>query len=250
MKKLKFYLVVALTTLLFSSCQQDNSLVVTQTFDLDEFKSVDLSIAANVIIEKGETQKVEITGPELTVNEIEKIVNSGIWDINLPENYNKRYLDLEIVITSNGIEEIAISGSGDIIVKDSMPLSSVIITGSGNIIAEDTMPLSSIIITGSGDVDTKIETPTLNSEISGSGNIMISGQTDILKHVLSGSGNFKGFDLQTNDAEITITGSGNIEVFATKNLIVNISGSGNVLYKGNPAITSNISGSGNIINSN
>lgn len=232
MRMIKYYSAfVIMTGLLISSCEKDKSPVITQTFELEAFKGIELSIAGNVRVIEGTNQKVEITGREETVHEIIKTVNSGVWDINLPDNYHKSYDELDIVITSNEIEKLIISGSGDII-------------------GEHTLPLSSVIISGSGNIAVKTETSILNCKISGSGNITISGKTDSLKHLVSGSGNLKGFALETTDTEINITGSGNSEVFVTTNLEVKISGSGNVYFKGNPSITINITGSGKIINAN
>ena len=190
-----------------------------------------LSISGNVRIIKGQTQKVEITGREETVYEIEKAVDDGVWDIDLPNNYNKSYDKLNIVITSNNIEQLDLSGSGKI-------------TG------EHTLPLSKVIISGSGNIDVITETAILTSTISGSGSLEISGKADELKHIISGSGSLNGFGLETTETEIKISGSGNTKIYVESNLDVAISGSGSVYYKGNPNFTTNITGSGQIINSN
>ncbi|MEA2041647.1 MAG: head GIN domain-containing protein [Bacteroidota bacterium] len=230
-RKISILISVIITGLLISSCQKDTSPVITQTFELEIFNGLELSMAGNVRIIEGVNQKVEITGPEETVLEIIKTVESGIWNISLPNYYNKSYDELNIVITSNEIEHLVISGSG-------------------NISGDYTLPLSSVAISGSGNINVKTETTRLNSEISGSGNITISGNADTLEHFVSGSGNFNGFTLETTDTKITITGSGNSEVFVTNSLDVEISGSGNVYYKGRPSITTDISGSGQLIDAN
>jgi hypothetical protein len=65
---------------------------------------------------------------------------------------------------------------------------------------------------------------------------------------ISGSGDVKAFGFDAKKADITISGSGNVEVNVAESLEVVISGSGNILYKGSPAvINSQISGSGKLI---
>ena len=228
---LYYFVLIATMVLVISSCSEDKSPVITQSFELETFNGVELSISGNVRIIEGQNQKVEITGRKETVNAIEKSVNDGVWDIDLPNAFHKSYDKLDIVITSNNIKKIMLSGSG-------------------NITGEHILPLSTVIISGSGNIDAKTETSMLTSTISGSGDIGISGKVDKFICHISGSGNISGFDLETTDAEISILGSGNAKIRATSNLDVTISGSGDVYYKGNPTIKTNITGSGKIINSN
>ncbi|MGB3778147.1 MAG: head GIN domain-containing protein [Tunicatimonas sp.] len=237
-KKASYYLVFIITmVLVISSCIddikdiKDNSPIVTQSFQLEAFNGIALSIPGNIRIIKGQNQEVEITGREETINEIKKTVNDGVWDIVLPNNYHKSYDELDIVITSNNIEKLILSGSGKI-------------TG------EHILPLSNVIISGSGKIEAETESSILTSTISGSGRIDISGKADELKHNILGSGNLNGFGLEITDAEVSTSGSGKSKILVTSNLNVTIIGSGSVYYKGTPTITTNISGVGQIIDSN
>ncbi len=232
MKKSRIYLVFTILVLfLMSSCVKDDSPVITQGFEMDTFTGIKLSIAGNIKIIEGDEQSVQITGPEVTVGKIVKSVSSGTWDIHLPSSYHKSYDDLEIVITSNDIAKLIISGAGDIS-------------------AEHTLPISEIAISGAGNINVVTEVTALNSRVSGSGNISISGKVTSLIHKVSGYGKFDGFDLETTDAEISISGSGDTEVSVTNSLKVKISGAGDVYYKGTPSITQSVSGWGSITNAN
>ena len=237
-RKASYYLVFIITMgLVISSCIKDiddikdTSPIITQSFELEDFNGIALSIPGNVRIIEGQNQEVEITGRAETVNEIKKRVNDGVWDIVLPNNYRKSYDNIDIVITSNNIEKLILSGSGKI-------------TG------EHILPLSNVIISGSGKIESETQSAILTSTISGSGRIDISGKADELKLKILGSGNLNGFGLEATDTEISILGSGNSKILVTSNLDVTISGSGSVYYKGTPTIATSISGSGQIINSN
>ena len=82
--------------------------------------------------------------------------------------------------------------------------------------------------------------------ISGSGSGNFHGNVDSFNATISGSGRVLAEELQTKDASIRVSGSGNVAIAVSDNLDVNISGSGRVNYIGNPAVTSSISGSGRI----
>jgi hypothetical protein len=226
-----YFVAVVFLSLFLSSCQKDDSPIITQTFELDTFTGIDLSLAGDVTIVEGLVQMVEVTGPEETVNKINKVASSGLWDIKLPNDYNKSYRQLDIKITSSNLNQLILSGSGEIEV-------------------ESIFPVADLLISGSGSINVKTDTPSLNAIISGSGSITVSGYADVLFQKILGSGSFKGFALETIDAEVIISGSGSSEVFVTDFLDVNISGSGSVYYIGAPVINSNISGSGRIVNRN
>jgi putative autotransporter adhesin-like protein len=65
--------------------------------------------------------------------------------------------------------------------------------------------------------------------------------------VLTGSGDLELAKLPVERATVEISGSGDIEVDATRTLDVRISGSGSVAYHGNPEVKKSISGSGGLI---
>jgi hypothetical protein len=92
----------------------------------------------------------------------------------------------------------------------------------------------------------KVNTPELDSKMNGSGNIRLSGSADKWNATLSGSGNMYCFDLNTQRAEVTISGSGDAEVTAAQKLILKINGSGQIKYKGTPNVESHINGSGSV----
>ncbi|MDV6332007.1 GIN domain-containing protein [Asticcacaulis sp. 201] len=89
--------------------------------------------------------------------------------------------------------------------------------------------------------------PTLDVILSGSGSVDAVGKTQALKVNLSGYGNADLAALQAKDATVTVSGSGNADIFATGNAKIDISGSGNVDLATKPAkLDTTISGSGSV----
>ena len=87
---------------------------------------------------------------------------------------------------------------------------------------------------------------------SGSGDVSVDSpmKTDYLELSLLGSCSFKGFSMSADHCQVDISGSGNCEISAAKELDVSIDGSGSVYYRGRPSIKDHISGSGRVIDAN
>ena len=176
----------------------------------------------------------------------------------------------------SGFNEIAVSGSGDVIVEAGDEESLTIeaddnllelltsevsgdrlelgvktlqrIRPSRTIVYRVTViDLAEFDISGSADVTiTGLATGSFEASISGSGDIDVVGQADDLTVRISGSGSYDGGDLVTATGDVSISGSGSATVNATDELDISISGSGSVTYLGNPSLRQSISGSGSV----
>jgi len=126
------------------------------------------------------------------------------------------------------------------------------LTGSGSVICDNlyTDDLK-IELTGSGVVDMRnLDALTVDALITGSGEVVLEGIANQSDFTISGSGRFECFYLEQDICIATISGSGNMEVYADRLLDCVISGSGSIFYRGSPRIIAHISGTGSIIDSN
>jgi hypothetical protein len=225
---------------LFTSCEKHGGSmkgsgpVVQQEFNLPQISAVALSIDANVILTRGDSQTVVIEGQQNIINNIEKYVTSdGYWSIGYYKSVRK-HAGVKIYITTPTVDYATISGSGSI-------QSTNTFTDTTNVYLK---------ISGSGNISINTHAHIIESFISGSGRIQLGGSAFEHRIDISGSGNVQAFDLVTTNTYVKISGSGSSEVWVTDYLDVIISGSGNVYYRGNPQINVNITGSGGIIDSN
>ena len=208
--------------------------VVQQSYDLPPISAISLSIDANVTLIHGDSQSVVIEGQQNIINNIEKHVSSqGLWSIGY---YHPvvNHAGVRIRITAPTFDYARISGSGNIETANHFPDSTHVYLG----------------ISGSGNISMSTDANTIESEISGSGQVFLNGSANDHNINISGSGNVRAFGLESRNASVRISGSGNSEVRVSDYLHVTLSGSGNVYYKGNPDIDANISGSGTILNWN
>lgn len=207
-----------------------------QNRKVDPFTEISLRISANVYLEQGPKQNLEIVAKASTLDEIVTEVKDGKLIIRFP---NKDFFwktfqpgEITIHITVPEINGLGISGSGDIIAEDEIKTKSM-----------------EMAVSGSGNIKlSELNAERVKAAISGSGDIIVAGKTAAqdLSVTISGSGNFKGLGYSSDDVSVKIAGSGNVGIEANKNLYVRLAGSGNVTYKGKPMIDQSIAGSGSV----
>lgn len=244
MKNLKLSaIIILMTSLLFTSCEDDNVCTegsgtsTTKTLSIPNFTGIDFQEAGDVVISQGPVQEVKATGHPNVIDKLRDNVAGGVWNVDLGNDCFRDY-DLTLNIKVPNIEEISLSGAGDIIVNDFVDQGDLSLDISG---------------TGSLSLNSFTGTENLSVNISGSGTI--TGQKDFsaLKNLdikISGAGKFLGYSIETDECDINLPGAGDCEVFVKVALDVSISGVGNVYYRGDPTITQSISGSGRLINAN
>jgi hypothetical protein len=203
--------------------------LVKKTLNIDDFNAFSLMISGNVYLEQGASQKVEVEGQANLIDVLNTEVKDQMWRIKFDERV-RNMSQFNVYITVPDLEEINVSGSGDIYGKGPF-------NASGDL---------SVVVSGSGNIEMDLECADLRSRVSGSGDIELSGQCEEADLSISGSGSIGGKDLNCKNARILISGSGDIELNVASYLDVSISGSGDVTYGGQPKVKSRISGSGEI----
>lgn len=205
--------------------------MVLETRNVSEFAGLQVNVDARVNITIGSMTSVEVLGQSniLDILDVRTVNNVLVIEYNETVWHHKR---LQIDISVPELSLISSFGSGEIIVHT--PLST------------DELQLD---IFGSGSISIQqLSTMFVNSRIKGSGQIMLDGFANVQHVNISGSGNYIATDLLSEEAGLTIFGSGDCNVMVTDLLEVSIHGSGNVYYKGDP-INSKFSvfGSGKIV---
>jgi hypothetical protein len=86
----------------------------------------------------------------------------------------------------------------------------------------------------------------LTVSVNGSGGVRAAGRVPLLEASLGASGPFDARELDTDDAVVTIAGSGSATVRVRHRLDAHLSGSGSVLYYGNPTVYESVTGAGEV----
>ena len=236
---------------------------VTKDIRVSNFNKIELSGSPDVIYrQKAGKPSVEVYTSDNIVDLLDIYVKDGTLVVKFKKGVHVSYNKLEIRVSSERINDIRIAGSGDIklaghIKTDDMNIS---IAGSGDINGENISSTGgfkvsiagsgdtelnnihcndlSLSIAGSGDmkINNAVTSGCTNVAIAGSGTVKLSGSSQEAELKISGSGDLYASGYQAKRVSATVSGSGNIECYATEFLKARTSGSGSVGYKGNPEI--------------
>jgi hypothetical protein len=199
--------------------------------NVSAFSGVALAFSGNIYITQGNQQSVEIEADKKTLEIIRSEVNGNTLVLKTENGHWRDLGKITVYITMPEVDNLSISGSGDIICENAITTNEIDlnVSGSGSLKMEKlSVHEISAVITGSGDILLK-------------GSSMDPGELDA---TITGSGSFKAEELPVGEATVTITGSGSATINVSKELETRITGSGSVLYKGNPMVNANATGSG------
>jgi hypothetical protein len=205
--------------------------LTSQDRSVGDIRGVEVTGPMQVIVTQGPGASVRVEADGNLHSYIVTELDGDVLEVHPKRGYNLRpRAGIKIYVTAPQYHSLAVTGSGKI-------QSGSKITSSEKL---------KVDVTGSGEVVADVDAPTVNTEITGSGSITLNGNTRTFGSEITGSGEVHTFNLLSEATEVEISGSGNAEVFASKQLNVSISGSGDVQYKGNPSVNQSIAGSGNI----
>jgi len=250
-------------SLIDSICKKGTGAIISQERTVSSFTVVESkgSFKVNIFQDSSiKTQKVTVFAQESIIGLIQTRIAGQSLIIDTDECYTT---DEEVTITirTPALSQIILSGSGDIILQDTVRINEIelILNGSGNIRTTPSFPIAAYTkctakLIGSGNMELEFDTTNVvNASVEGFGTIILRGEAKENSLNISGSGNIKAFFLPVLKSTVEIIGSGNIELTATDTNIpskatlnARISGSGKVVVKGNAIIKSDISGSGKI----
>lgn len=207
--------------------------IITITRTTSDYEKINIEGSFDVKLVAGKEGTITIKGAESILPSLKTEVKNGVLYLKMEKNNrvsNNYNSALEVIVPFVKIEQLIVSGSGNVTNGDSITNSDF-----------------SLAISGSGNVAFVGNFTSLKIVKSGSGNLTGKGETKNLEVVTSGSGNANLFDLNAKNTTATLSGSGNINVFTSKNLEAKTAGSGSVYYKGNPADVNKMSaGSGGV----
>jgi hypothetical protein len=209
---LKLSVTVSLLILALVSCTfaqtRGSGKIISESRDASGFTGIALESTGDITITQGATESLSIETDDNLLPLLTSKVENGVLILGTQDNtYLEPSKGIRYTITVKSLENLEISGSGDIQASD--------------------LTLDALAI-----------------DISGSGDIKLSGTVNTQSIEISGSGNYNGCTLQSEGSSVSISGSGDIRVAATDTLSIDISGSGNVMYVGSPEVSQEISGAG------
>lgn len=210
-----------------------NGHVISKNIQTSSYDKVLINGFFDVELLSGEEGKIVIKGEENIIDFIEFTVENNALKIAtekgkyiVPSSGKK----VQITVPFESLNEVSLSGSGDINSKNKIT--------SDNFICD---------LSGSGNINLTVEAKNMKASVSGSGDLMLSGDSTNIQCKITGSGDLNAAKLKSNNAEVNVTGSGDCKVYCTANLEARVTGSGDITYFGDPAKKdTKVTGSGDI----
>lgn len=202
----------------------------TRTIDVSDFTGVEMNIAGDLVLMQGNEESLSISAQSNLYPFINIFVRDGRLRIETNDDIS---LDptqpIAITVGVQNLDLLRFAGSGTVSM-DSL----------------NTVDFK-LDLTGSGDMQfDALTAETLNLSLTGSGNLNFSGTVIEQEVSMTSSGNLEARDLESQKADIAISGSGSATVNVTDELVASISGSGKIRYRGTPTVDASITGSGSV----
>ena len=208
--------------------------IVTKTREVGAFNAITLDYPAEVTLQQGAEDSVEITADDNLLPQITTVVSAGRLTIRNQEEEWKHRVNPsrlpKITVTVKDLKEIEFRAPAGELAMDGFEA--------------DTLDL---LLNGGGEVKlSRVNLDHLVILLSGKGDIQADGTVKEVQLTLSGMGNFNGADLECDQASIEISGVGDATLRIESKLMATISGTGSVNYYGTPHIEQNVTGIGSV----
>jgi len=208
-----------------------NGKMVTEKRTTREYDQISVSGFFDVVLVSGKEGAITITGEENILPHVKVEVKDNVLQIYVEKKMSiSTKENLVLIVPFEQISAVSLSGSGNVESKSAIVASSF-----------------KAKLSGSGDLKLDINASDFEINLSGSGDVVLSGNSDNFISKMSGSGDIDATNLITKNANLTISGSGDMIANCSDSLYARVSGSGDIAYKGNPQIKdTKVSGSGEI----
>lgn len=277
MKALTTFIAIALLAFSTTACSQRHTYrsggfgsktvkasknYVTKDIKVNNFTKLSVAGSPDVTYtQKSGKPTVEVYTSDNIVDLLDIRVKDNTLYIGFKKNVSVSYNKLEVRVSAEKLNGIAVAGSGDVELKnglktDNLKISvagsgdisgnniscidlDISIAGSGDINSSDIITCNDLQVSVAGSGDMKLNNVTANftkASVAGSGTAILSGSTQEAEYSVAGSGDLFASDFVAKKASASVAGSGDIKCHATDFLKVRTSGSGSVGYKGNPEL--------------
>lgn len=210
-----------------------NGNMTTVTRSTSDYDTVKCAGSFDYILVAGTEGQITLEGESNLLQYVKTEVKNGSLHIKTEKGKNispSRNMTIKVTIPFQDLDKVSLSGSGDLWNTDRINSNDFVVT-----------------LSGSGDIILDIATKNVSSKVTGSGDLTLKGSTTDLEANVTGSGDFHGFNLQAINADVSVTGSGDVELVCNGHLKARVTGSGDIEYKGTPKTEdSKVTGSGSI----
>lgn len=234
----KIFFGALVLTLFISSCNvidrqriKGNGTVTSKTYDLKDFKSIDVGGASTIFLKQDSVFNVKIETDENLFEYITTSINDGELDIDEKDGYNLRpSKEIKIYISMPLLQNASISGASTVQTDNKFE-------------QNESFGLD---ISGASNGTIQVKAPAVNIELSGASTLNITGESKDIKAEISGASTLRAFDLKAENTDVDASGASTANVFASILLNADASGASSINYQGNSKVTSTANGASSV----
>lgn len=203
--------------------------------DVSGFNELSVSSAFVVEISVGNTESLEIEADERYIDDIISEVRGGKLVLRIRESRNTRRMrnSPRAYLTVKSLDRIDASGAVKL--------------RSGDPIKTDKFELE---LSGASIITLDVEVKELYVQASGACVINMAGTARDQTVRTTGATRYSAFDLESEIADIRVTGAGSARVTVSEKLDVRASGASSIRYQGRPSVNKSTSGASSVRSAN
>ncbi len=217
-----------------------------ETRSLSSFNYISAHEGIDVYFKSGSKEEARISARNIDLRDVLTEVEGGKLKIHLDGN-NHNNVDVTVWVTYKKLNGVSASSAADmrgenrIIADGDFRVSA---SSAGDVEVDVKANNLDISALSAGDIEIKVEANDVKCDVASAGNIEIKGTSKGLHASVSSSGDFEGFDLVCEEADVSASSGGSIEITVKEQLDARASSGGGIKYKGNPRMDVSTSGGG------
>jgi hypothetical protein len=223
----KFLLFMLISAFSLNSRAQNEKIIAdknAETRNVKGFHAIRVFGGIDLYLTQGNDEAVAISAADADVRQrIRTEVEDGVLKIymdNKGMHWGWHDMKLKAYVSFKNLEELVASGGSDIYPQSKLKVDKLDLRLSG----------------GSDLKDASVDIRELFIDQSGGSDVHISGQVQNLKVDASGGSDLHGYDLTTDNCNISASGGSDARITVNKELNVNASGGSDIYYKGTGVI--------------
>ncbi len=209
--KNKLFLFSTIIILAISACAQRS-----ETRSLSSFSEISVgeAIECELILGSKEEAVVKVSGADL--EDVITEVSGDRLRIHMARG-NFRNTDVKVTVTFKVLEEIKVSSAADLYCND--------------VIEGDDLEIE---VSSAADAELRVQVQDLEVRVSSAADLELDGYAKRQYVDVSSSGDYDAYGLDSEEAEVDVSSSGDARITVKGKLDADASSSGTVLYRGDP----------------
>lgn len=229
---MKNLLLVMVSICLLQSCEvkRGSGNIEKQERKTGEFSKVDVGGSIEVIIRRGDRNKVMVEADDNILEDIETIVSGGELNIEFRDRVSVNNAHVKVYVETPGLTAVNASASSSVNIEDILS-------------SDKTIHFEA---SSSASVQAEIDAPAAELEASSSGKIVLKGRTKDLRAEASSAGSIEAAELLSEKARAEASSGASIQIHASLKLNAEANSGGSVSYRGEPALTKEENSGGSV----